>query len=46
MQIEFVHRLLVEIRHLYAEEGLAVSTTLKKKLLFVKNFLSEYNTFP
>ncbi len=30
MQIEFVHNLLDEVRHLCAEEGLAPSTTLKK----------------
>jgi len=30
MKIEFVHRLLDDVRHLCAEEGLAPSTTLKK----------------
>ncbi len=38
MNIEIVHKLLDEVRHLCAEEGLAPSTTLKKIRFLEKIF--------
>lgn len=38
MNIEFVHELLDETRHLCADEGLAPSTTLKKTRFLEKIF--------
>jgi len=38
MHIEFVHKILDEVKHLCAEEGLATSTTLKKNSIFRKNY--------